>query len=345
MLLRKLSLYGVRGLPLQFFRSYFCNGFQYTKINDIKSDTLPNTRGVPQGSALGPLFFSIFINDIITTITSSRILLYADYIVIINSGHNLTSFQSSINNDLKELFKYTISNKLKRNFSKTKTMTFSRKTNVNISIFINENLIEKVSEFTYLGLIIDEKLTFKNHILNIVKKVNQANRCVYSLKKYLPLYILKRVYFSMVHSHLVQHLISWGGANTTNLYPLRVAINKVIRNLFPSNLSTNDRYKILGIPNLSQLYNLKLAETMYKIIILRNSPLLTDIINEIQWAHNYNTRRMTEFRLPMIYTQTNKIFFLSNAIKLWSRLPNHLKLSSTISCFKRNCKSHLLESL
>ena len=345
MLLNKLSLYGIRGLPLQFFTSYFTNRYQLTKINNIKSDVLPNSIGVPQGSALGPLFFSIFINDVVKCIKNSVILLYADDLVIINTNKDEATVSSQSNADLARIFNWSATNKLNINFSKTKTMTFTRKRNINIPIYLNNNLIEKVTEFKYLGLLIDQDLSFKNHILNLVKKVNQANRCIYLLKRYLPLHIMRRIYFSTINPHLVQHLISWGGANASNLYPLKIALNKVIRNLCSRDISTSERFKFLEILNLEQLYKLRLAETMYKIIILKESPLLINIINEIEWKHKYNTRRKNEFKLPLLQTEANRVFFLSNAIKLWATLPDEMKLSCTLMSLKNKYKKYLLFNL
>ena len=199
--------------------------------------------------------------------------------------------------------------------------------------------------FTYLGLLIDKNLSFRNHILNIVKKVNAVNRTLYSLKLYLPIYILKKIYFSMVHCHLIQHLISWGGTNQTALYPLRTAVNKVIRNIHPGNISTSGKYKELNILNLTQLYQSKLCETMFKILITKNSPLLTNIISNIEWTHNYNTRKRNEFKLPKINTEMNRRFFLTNALKAWENLPDNLKKSKTFSTFKSKVKLFLMNEI
>ena len=354
LLLQKLELYGIRGVPLQLLRSYFTNRFQLTKINSYsfqnsrtchKSIWPHSQRGTPQGSALGPLFFSIFINDIVKEIKHSTIFLYADDVVIINSGKDNTILSNNTNEDMSIIYSWSCRNELPINFDKTKCMTFTRKRNVALPIIINNKIIENVPEFTYLGLLIDKNLSFRNHILNIVKKVNAVNRTLYSLKLYLPIYILKKIYFSMVHCHLIQHLISWGGTNQTALYPLRTAVNKVIRNIHPGNISTSGKYKELNILNLTQLYQSKLCETMFKILITKNSPLLTNIISNIEWTHNYNTRKRNEFKLPKINTEMNRRFFLTNALKAWENLPDDLKKSKTFLTFKSKVKLFLMNEI
>ena len=342
--LDKLELYGVRGTPLNLIKSYFENRYQSTKLGKYKSEVIPSTRGTPQGSALGPLFFSIFINDIVEELTDCHILLYADDIVLFSSNKDVAALNINMNNNLTRTFNWTQNNELSINYSKTKSMIFTRKRNVSCQTYINNKLIENVSEFTYLGLLIDQNLTFKNHILNIVKKVNRANGCFYSMKFFLPTFIMRKLYLSMIHSHLNQHIISWGGANKSNLYPLRVAVNKAIRNTSLRKESTNIKYKNLGVLNLEQLYQLKLGEVMFETLITKNSPLLIDISDEIEWTHNYDTRRVNSFKLPKICTEANRRYFISNALKLWASIPGEIKSSNTILTFKSKLKKLLLES-
>ena len=89
-LIDKLQLYGIRGPPIDLIKSYFKNRKQFTRVNKSKSTTEPIVRGVPQGSALGPLFFLIYINDIVKSVDYSKIILYADDIVVLNKNKDLS---------------------------------------------------------------------------------------------------------------------------------------------------------------------------------------------------------------------------------------------------------------
>ena len=77
-LLTKLECYGIRGIALQWFRSYLTNRKQYVVYNNINSNLRDITCGVPQGSILGPLLFLLYINDITNASTKLFPILYAD---------------------------------------------------------------------------------------------------------------------------------------------------------------------------------------------------------------------------------------------------------------------------
>ena len=77
-LLNKLQYYGINGIPLSLIRSYLTNRFQYVQFENSESDMLEIKTGIPQGSILGPLFFSIMINDLVNSSNKFKFLMYAD---------------------------------------------------------------------------------------------------------------------------------------------------------------------------------------------------------------------------------------------------------------------------
>ena len=172
-LLLRLKYYGVTDTALDLMSSYLKN--QYVVFNNKQSDYSEVYTGVPQGSILGPLFFSICINDLITASDKLKFLMYADDTTIY---FNLEDFDSQnteadINAELEKVNTWLKLNKLSLNAQKTKLMLFHRKQkHVNdVNIKINNTMIEHFQTFNFLGIMLNETLSWKSHIDKVSNKI------------------------------------------------------------------------------------------------------------------------------------------------------------------------------
>ena len=118
-LLTKMEHYGVRGIALEWFKSYLNNRKQYVYINGETSQLKEISCGVPQGSVLGPLLFLIYINDLPNTSKVLHFFLFADDINIYYEAESPEKLGHVMNKELSELHKWLVVNRLSLNIDKT----------------------------------------------------------------------------------------------------------------------------------------------------------------------------------------------------------------------------------
>ena len=125
--LEKLHQYGIRGISNDWFRSCFSDRSQFVSINGSNSDYKTIKYGVPQGSALGPLLFLIFINDLNTAVKHSETFHFADDNCLLNIKDAVKQINKVVNKDLKFLIQWLNANRISLNVSKTEVVIFRRK--------------------------------------------------------------------------------------------------------------------------------------------------------------------------------------------------------------------------
>ena len=202
LLLRKLELYGIVNRELAWCHSYLLDRKQVVRVNGSESSEALMLHGVPQGSILGPLFFILFINDL-PLYTSAQLDLYADdtTVTAFADVKNLATLSSSLNKSVSEIQLWASANKLPLNEDKTKVLTITGKSfvaNINgsdIDVFVNGKQLSNVDCATLLGVEIDSKLSFNEHI---EKKLASRIAILRKIRACLPLKQRLQFYSSII---------------------------------------------------------------------------------------------------------------------------------------------------
>ena len=215
-LFAKLSFYGIRGLAYKWIVSYLSERNQYVSFDGVDSKVSSISIGVPQGSVLGPLLFLLYINDLSNTSKLLSIILFADDSSALLSGSNLIEMQNIINKELDKIVSWLECNKLSLNISKSHFIIFSCKKVVTpITLFMKQAVLSQVKNTKFLGVIIDNRLSWKEHILYIKGKIARGAGILRKCKKIFNQKTLLNLYYSFIYPHLYYNIETWGSVCKT----------------------------------------------------------------------------------------------------------------------------------
>jgi hypothetical protein len=176
-LINKLKHYAIRRLALDWIKSYFGNRQQYVEYNGAYSSYNSIKCGVPQGSILGSLLFLIYINDLCNASNIVKLILFADDTNIFFSHNNLPLLMNIINFEMNKLCEWFRANKLSINTKKSNYMIFRPRQErqiLDLPLELNGHKIDQVKEVMFLGVILDECMTWKPHISHVASKISKS---------------------------------------------------------------------------------------------------------------------------------------------------------------------------
>ena len=181
--------------------------------------------GVPQGSILGPLRFLIYINDLCTVCKNTIPVLFADDTNLFSGGVD------GVNHDLAVITKWLKVNKLSLNIKKTHYICFTTKNKIkpDISLNIDGQYIAEVTSSKFLGVIIDDKLNWRDHVSFACRKVARGLGVIIKTRKVLQKGSLISLYYSFIYHYLIYCNQILGPACKTQIEPLFILQKKALR--------------------------------------------------------------------------------------------------------------------
>ena len=233
LLLEKLCRYGFRGQSLKWLQSYLHDRKQHVFYNDESSPWSTVNMGVPQGSILGPLLFSLFINDLPTSLGQSSVMLYADDTTVYFSDPDGKVVQNVLSEDLGRLSTWIIQNGLNLNLHKTQFLCLARKNKVSqtkdIAVSMGGTTLQRQNEVKFLGVIVDERLSWRSHIEKIKRSCLRAMSPLFKLRNTLPSNLKLMLYRALVEPHLNYCAVVWMECSKADRIKLEKIQNRAMR--------------------------------------------------------------------------------------------------------------------
>ena len=345
-LLHKLEKYGIKDNLLQWFRSYLKDRSQYVEYNNHKSERKTITHGVPQGSILGPLLFILYMNDFSRSSDLLFSIIFADDTSVFIEGTQFDEIIKVLNNELEKVNVWLKANKLTINIQKTHYMMFHRtkiKKKNRKQIIICGNDINYASSTKFLGVIIDNKMSWAEHILYIKNKISKSVGIINKVRNFVDKQTLRNLYFTFVYPYLIYCIEIWGNTNDTHLNPIILVQKKCIRAITFSHYleSTAPLFKKLNILNFKNLVTQRISLLMFKHHLgILPHPINTLFMNNTS-QHDYNTRQKFDLHTQIGKNEFAYKLFTFHGICIWNHISKKIPTDVSYSCYKKLSKIYI----
>ena len=347
-LLSKLNHYGIRGVAFEWFRNYLSNRKQFVSFNGSASTHLDTTCGVPQGSILGPLLFIIYVNDLIYLQRDSTLIMYADDTNVIISDENFNQLISKAKDVLTRISVWFKVNKLSLNVTKSNYIIFRNKySNRNyedIHITIDNSVITRVTHTKFLGILLDDNLSWNTHTAHIANLVSKYSGILFRLKAFLHTDILFSLYNTLVLPHIQYCCLVWADRNNSNRDLIHRKQKRIIRICTNSNFldHTPPLFARLKTLTIFDLHSLSIATFMYKFKFKLLPEIFSSYFNTVRSFHTYRIRSSNSFRPHEFRTDLARNTIRRQGPLLWNDLPDDIVNSSSLKRFKCALKKNLI---
>ena len=316
-LVSKLEYYGIRGTVKNWFASYLVNRKQYVTLNGFRSTLNDIKFGVPQGSVLGPLLFLVYINDLSISVKNSTVHHFADDTNLLYINKSIQTLCNKINYDLKGVTDWLNSNRISLNINKTEFVIFRSPRNpitTEINIKLNgKRLLYPSKYIKYLGVLLDEHLSWKPHIDELIKKLNRSNSILSKIRYFVRKNTLRSLCFSLFSSHIGYCCQVWGQNGNYHLNKIhslqRFALRIIDFRPFRSDVS--DLFRNLKIPLFQNLVRISNLLFVFDSLSFRLPISISNYFSQIRYVHSYFIRNSENAKLVLPAIKSHKYGKLS----------------------------------
>ena len=338
---------GLSTSAISWFSSYLSNRCHITRVKDSCSTPGFPTSGVPQGSILGPTLFSAFINDLPSSLFPDSTVLFADDTTIHIASDNHASIESSLQQSLDLAHLWLLANGLRINASKTKSMLLhsSRKSpHSSLKLQVADSPVEQVRSFKFLRVVVNDTLTWNDHIDLVCKKVSRHLNLLRRLSWFLPQHLLLLYLKSYILPIFDYCDVVWFGCTKSDSHHLDLLLNFSCRTVLRRRKysSASSARRDLGISTLSSRRKVHVVQTVFKCLSSNSPSCLSSIFPPSTSSHFTRSSTSSQLNLPQTRSSFGQKAFSFAGAALWRSLPTNIRAMKNYRAFTLLAQDFLL---
>ena len=326
-----------------WFESYLAERHQRVSYQGHLSESLAISRGVPQGSILGPLFFIIFLNDMLMIAINSELEAYADDITLYYGAKDVTEINNVLSDVITPISKWLQGNELILNGRKSESMIIGTRPKIKSSIdnfrISNQGTVfTNVSSHKLLGIHFDNYLSWDTHVSYLRSKLLTRLYLFRRIKHCLPFHARMTFYNALVQPLSDYCCTVWGNCSDQNLERLHKVTKQFLRAILDvkkaSDISSAEVFKKLNIKTIWQRVDYFKSSLVFKSLNNLAPQYMRDMFCYVKDFHKRNTRSSSRDDL-YIFNAHNKSLKVTGSL-IWNSLDVSIRNSSSIKDFKKN---------
>ena len=335
LLLAKLKAYGMNTSSVQLIASYLRNRKQRVRISNSFSDWSYPSKGVPQGSILGPALFNTFINDLFFAIKRASLVNFADDNSIFTNDKSIEQTVSLLVDETRLAIDWFDINYMQANPEKFQGMIISNRSHDTTELDVDGTIIKCETCVKLLGVWLDNNLNFNKHIAELCKKAGRQLNALKRLSKYLNESTKMCIYKSFILCHFNYCPLVWHNTTKTNTDKLEKIQERALR--FVLNDFTSDYANLLlkaSVPSLTLSRLRQLSTEIYKSLHGLSPPFICSMFSD-----RFDPHRQ-KIHIPCPRTTKAGIRSLAfQGAKIWNSLPKEFKTAPYLKIFKTLIKT------